>query len=300
MATLRIVLILVTICVGFSNASAQGVILGILEDNQGHYAGDPNYRSVRVVFEKVGDEWRPFQDNCGDQKCLKTATSSYPREVRWTISFDGRNVGHLVSRTPDDFRWYSDVGQQEIQGTEPVPTIGTRSQEFGGYSGAVVSRPLIANSQPHFVDPDRWKPSTISPASMTALQSAFRQKFPKLCRLSEKGDSTLKPLAYRNEDVKLAKSYISRSGWTIARLHLEAIDCADLEAGFDINDPWFVLDKEKAITYLDSGMWLVDAGDYDNAGQSELIFSIDRDNEGGYQIYYDDFKKHATFKFNYH
>jgi hypothetical protein len=27
-------------------------------------------------------------------------------------------------------------------------------------------------------------------------------------------------------------------------------------------------------------MWLVDAGDYDNDGKSELVFAIDRANEG--------------------
>jgi hypothetical protein len=47
-------------------------------------------------------------------------------------------------------------------------------------------------------------------------------------------------------------------------------------------------------------LWLVDAGDYDNDGKSELIFSINRENEGGYEIWYDSFKKHAIFKFNYH
>jgi hypothetical protein len=83
-------------------------------------------------------------------------------------------------------------------------------------------------------------------------------------------------------------------------LHLEAVDCADVEAGFDIDDPWFVVDTKKSIAYLESGIWLVDAGDYDNDGRSELVFSINRDNEGGYEIYYDNFKKHATFRFNYH
>lgn len=47
-------------------------------------------------------------------------------------------------------------------------------------------------------------------------------------------------------------------------------------------------------------MWLVDAGDYDNDGRSELVFSIDRYNEGGYELYYNDFKKHSTFRFGYH
>jgi len=51
---------------------------------------------------------------------------------------------------------------------------------------------------------------------------------------------------------------------------------------------------------LDSGLWLVDAGDYDNDGRSELVFSIDRDNEGGYELFHDGFQKRAVFNFNYH
>ncbi len=52
----------------------------------------------------------------------------------------------------------------------------------------------------------------------------------------------------------------------------------ETEAGFDMDDPWFFVDTKKAVTYLDSGLWLVDAGDYDNDGKSELIFSINREN----------------------
>ena len=172
--------------------------------------------------------------------------------------------------------WYSSLGQQEIISSGPVPTIGSRSPEFGGYTDAVVYRPLIANSQQYFADPDRWKPSTTSHALTTALQQAFRSKFPKLCRLSGAEHNTLEPLPYRNEEVKIVKAYTSASGRIVARLHLEGVDCADVEAGFDIDDPWFVVDTKKSITYLDSGLWLVDAGDYDNDGRSELVFSINR------------------------
>lgn len=47
-------------------------------------------------------------------------------------------------------------------------------------------------------------------------------------------------------------------------------------------------------------MSLVDAGDYDNDGKSEVVFSIAGDNLGGYVLFYDDFTKHATFEFSYH
>jgi hypothetical protein len=96
-------------------------------------------------------------------------------------------------------------------------------------------------------------------------------------------------------------AYGSKKGWTVARLHLGgAIDCSDTEAGFEIDDKWFVVDPKQSGWYLDEGMWLVDAGDYDNDGQSEVIFSIDRENRGGYELFYNDFRKRVTFEFGYH
>jgi hypothetical protein len=293
-------LLLLAIAIPCVRSSAQNVVLGVLEENRGHYAGEPNYRAVRVVFEKKGDEWLAFRSDWDNQACLKAVTSSYPSEVRWTIAFDGKNVGQVVGSTPNDFGWYSDMGQQVIISTNPVPQIGARSPEFGGYTDASVYRPLVASSKKYVADPDRWKPFVLSPEVKTLLQQAFRKKFPKLCRMSQADQSKLEQLPYRNEDVKVVKAYASSSGSVVARLHLEAIDCQDTEAGFDIDDPWFSVDAQKAVKYLDSGMWLVDAGDYDNDGKSELIFSINRENEGGYEIWYDHLAKHAIFKFNYH
>lgn len=61
------------------------------------------------------------------------------------------------------------------------------------------------------------------------------------------------------------------------------------------HDPWFVVDTKRPAAYLDSGTWLVDAGDYDSEGRPELVFSINRYNRGGYEIFYNDFKKRAVF-----
>jgi hypothetical protein len=68
----------------------------------------------------------------------------------WTIAFDGKNVGQVTSRTPQDFMWYSSLGQQEIISSGPVPTIGSRSPEFGGYTDAVV----YCNASHYFPPPE--------------------------------------------------------------------------------------------------------------------------------------------------
>jgi hypothetical protein len=81
--------ILVLALVSFSSllafSQSQAVTLGVLEDLHGHYYGDPNFRAVRVVFQKEGDDWKSFHHDCRDQSCLKTVSAEYPREVAWTI-----------------------------------------------------------------------------------------------------------------------------------------------------------------------------------------------------------------------
>jgi hypothetical protein len=284
-----------------ANAAGQNLILGVLEDVPGVYAGEPNVRRVRTVFQKNGQNWTAFPSECPDQDCLKTISLEFPLEVTWAVGFDGRTLGQVTGRTPKDFKFYAHIGLQEIISGASVPTIGKRSSDYGGFTGASVYRPLIANSQSFFRDPESWKPSQPSPELVKLLRQQFRRKFPKLCKISKQDETKLEPFLYRDLDVKLVKGYASNKGWTIARLHLQdAIDCNDVEAGFEIDDPWFALDPQQTVQYLDSGMWLVDAGDYDYDGRSELVFSIDRDNRGGYELYYDDLKKHVVFEFGYH
>jgi hypothetical protein len=156
-------------------ATGQGVILGILEDVPGVYAGEPSSRQVRVVFRKVGKEWEAFPSNCPDQSCLKTISSKYPDEVVWTISFEGRSLGQVTGRTPKEFNYYSHVGLQKITDGGPVPTIGKRSTEYGGFGEALVYRPLIATSEQYFKDPESWKPTQ----SSLDLVKLLREQIPK-------------------------------------------------------------------------------------------------------------------------
>ena len=298
--SLRILAVVLVLAASGHSATAQSTLVGVLEDVPPWFEGGTNHRAVRVAFEKNGSEWRAFPNDCRDPECLATVSSKYPHETVWTIGFDGQKLGQVFSITPSGFGYYSGIGLQTITSQEPVPTVGERSTEFGGYTDASVYRPLVANSQSFVTDPDLWKPLHLRPELISLLRQQFRHHFGKLCRF-DTNQQVLKPLSYRDEDIKEVKSYMSKSGWAIARLHLGgAIDCQDTEAGFEIDDSWFVAEPNNSVHYLDSGLWLVDAGDYDNDGHSELVFSINRDDRGGYELFYDDFKKRVIFEFSYH
>jgi hypothetical protein len=284
-----------------THTMAQQIVIGVVEEVPGVYAGESNSYGVRVVFQKSAIGWKPFPSNCPDQQCLKTISSQFPAEIHWQVAFDGKSLGDVIAHTPREFAFYSHIGLQEITSKSPVPTIGKPSIEFSGFLDQPVHRFLVAISQPNFRDPDSWKPSSLSVELLALLRQQFHRQFPKLCRISKQGQTKLEPRPYREEELQLIRAYASKTGWVVARLRLEdAVDCEDTDAGFQIEDPWFTIDPARSSRYLDSGTWLVDAGDYDNQGHSELIFSIDRYDRGGYILYYDDFKKHVIFEFSYH
>jgi len=297
----RFMLVAVGLIATTLSLGAQSTLLGILEDVPGIYAGEPSSRAVRVVFEKNGGDWRALPSACPDEACLRTLPSSYPREVMWTVTFDGQTLGRVAAKTPKEFKFYSHVGLQNLKDGYPIPTVGKRSPQYGGFTDQSVYRPLVTNSEPYFKDPEAWKPSQLKADLSEALKRKFRQSFSKLCKISEDDETKLIPFAYRDEDITIVKAYASKSGWSLAQLRVEgATECDDIEAGSGIDDPWFVIDPGKAVAYLDKGMWLLDAGDYDNDGNSELVFSISRYNRGGYELFYDHFKRKVKFEYSYH
>jgi len=297
---IRVAAPLILLAAMINSAAAQTIVVGVLEDVPGTYFGEKDRRAVRVVFEKDGREWRAFPGDCRDERCLSTVGSEYPHGIIWNVGFDGKKLGQITAQMPREFRFYSEVGLQVVTSQGPVPTVGQRSQEYGGCTGAAVYRPLVTNSQPYFNDPESWKPSRLSSDLVRLLRQQFRRQFPKFCTLGH-DQTNLEPFSYSDNNIEVVAAYGSNKGWTAARLHLGgAIDCSDTEAGFEIDDKWFVVDPKQSVWYLDEGMWLVDAGDYDNDGHSEVIFSIDRDNRGGYELFYDDFRKRATLQFAYH
>lgn len=280
-------------------AQVQSLLVGVLEDNPGHFAGEPRSRSVRAVFYKEGEQWKAFPSDCSDQDCLKTITEKYPREVTWTLTFDGRQLGSVTSRTPGTFDFYSSVGQQIITSKNAVPTVGQPSREFGGWLDQPVYRPLIAVSQPNYRDPDGWKPAKLPETATVAVRRQFRKRFPEATNCLKGQSDNEKPWPYDDSNIAVQKVYGSKRNWMVASVLLAPYRC-DGPPGQPFVEQWFVITPQQEVRWLDSNMWLVDAGDYDGDGKSELVFAIDDYNRGGYRLFYDDFQQRAEFVFSYH
>jgi hypothetical protein len=207
----------------------------------------------------------------------------------------------VTGRTSQNDHFSSRVGLQEIVSPRSVPTVGKRSTDFAGWAGVAVHRPLVAVSRPQFKDPQAWKPAHLSRALVVALRGEFRKRFPKVKNCASPDDSVERPWRYRDSDIRITKAYSSTDHWAVAETTLHEYRCDGLlddGSAFDVH--WFVIGPGGAIRTLGAGMWLVDSGDYDGDGRSELLFSIDGYNLGGYRLYYDELKKSVEFAFHYH
>jgi hypothetical protein len=276
------------------------VILGVLEDIPGEYTGESDFRAVRAVFEKNGDGWQAFPPQTKSYPEPLTPPSSYPKEMTWTIAFDGRNLGTITALTPPQYHFYSEIGIENITSHGPVPTVGKKSTEYAGFTGTPVYRPLVAVSQPNFSDPDHWKPAQLSPDLIAAARQQFRSKFPKVTNCRNPDENVLRPWTYRDEDIHVNKAFSSKDDWSLIDLNLTGYSCdgpQDDDSAFI--GQWYVIDPAGKLKFLGTNMWLVDAGDYDNSGSSEVLFSIDGYNMGGYRLFYRDFTQSVEFLFHY-
>ena len=288
--------------VGTSVERQPEVILGVLEDHPGVYAGEPNFWRVRVLFEKKGSEWKAFPspDSCTDLPCLKALTKSYPREVNWTIAFDGRNLGQVTTRTLPEVRGPDSVCAQQITSAGPVPTVGKRSMANSGFYFHPAYRSLVAVSKPCFKDPEVWKPAHLSTELVSALRQQFRKKFPKVSNCRNPYENILKPWPYQDEDLKMGKTYSSKENASLAELHLAGWKCdGPQEDGSPFLTQWYTIAPTGESRFLGSGMWLLDAGDYDGDGKSEVLFAVGGFAKDGYRLFYQDFNKRTEFLF-YH
>jgi len=284
-----------------SNAPQVDLILGVLEDFPGEYAYQPDFRAVRATFKKVGDDWQAFPTKTSNYRDLETLPTSYPKEMTWTIAFDGRNMGTITSRTPSHFKFYSEIGIENITSQIQVPTVGKKSVDYSGSLHTPLYRPLIAVSQPNVSDPEQWKRAQLSEELIAAARQQFRIKFPKATNCKSPEENIPRRWKYRDEDIRVTKEYSSKDNWSLIELNLTGNACDGEQGSQDeYHGQWYVIEPSGTVRFLGSDMWLVDAGDYDNDGESEILFEIDEHNKGGYRLFYRNFSKSAEFAFHHH
>jgi hypothetical protein len=260
---------------------------------------------VRIAFRKDGVVWKPMASNFNTASALSLASRAYPGSVRWTVVFDGRALGNLTSRNPGQLHWYADIGTQALtRRTFPMVRAGAADFVYGSGNKAKI-RPLLlisSTSASSQWDPQGWKPSPLSSEERRLAIAAFRGKVSKSERCDTPEQEPIHRMPYSDNAVVIVKSYRDNTGEVLygARLKDSKANCDffDDETFFNY---WFVIDRQQYVRYLDSQMTPIDAADLDHSSRSAwLFFTLRKEDDDGYELFYDDFKKKAQFQWSYH
>tara|TARA_Y100000589_G_C27144695_1_gene626289 strand:- start:788 stop:1693 length:906 start_codon:yes stop_codon:yes gene_type:complete len=275
--------------------------LGILETKFVSSKDTSRIKIQRILFKFENNKWYSLENDIAD-------SSLYPSQKKWIIAFDGRNIGSFSSNmAPLKYKavpWTFPRDAYHIPNKVDLPTIGSPSMEFSGWVGYAQPRPLVTVTDTNYSDPEQWKPFKPNRNEITELASLYEKHFKNM----EFGwvDTVI------HSKLEFGKSYISSESNKL--LQFGILDSVNGKEYLS-NRIWIyksnsgeIIDLSKAIDFPFKGhgdseisnLYLVDAGDYDNDGYSEVVFWIDRYNGNGYALFYNNFSSHVSFEWNYH
>jgi hypothetical protein len=284
----------------YSKCYASNTLIGILEDDRLELVnwkkGPSEKRVIRPLFEKKGDEWN--------------ISTSHSEGINWIIAFDGKTRGNVKSiPTPGAMQFYQDVHVPITQPGQSL-TLGKPSEDFSGWQSTLFNRPLVLVSNGGSKDPDGWKPLSPTEDHIRLFKSTFRTEYPKVNNCNEDEKQLPNPWHYKDADIKILKTYRSNKGDLLVSMYLQGGKC-----GLN-SDPFtpqlFLFRSNMSSTHIIArsrqsdpveeklSLTLVDTGDYDEDGKSEVIFFVSGYNEDGYAIYYNSFRKKVIWTWSYH
>jgi len=278
-------------------APSDVIYLGFLDDHREEMVnwkpGVATQRIIRPAFEKTGSVWKQIEP------------SSFPSSMQWTIAFDGKDLGKVESGASADEGLHLTAFREILTPAAAVPSVGSPSDAFAGILGAggdtKVRRPLIAVSKPYFQDPDGWKRASLPADIATLVRSAFRREYPHVNRCKDE-ELVERDWKFPDSALTLTAAYASRKHAYLVEADLDAGDCGWVNEPDDpTSGPWFFVSPDGTARRIGSFMTLLDAGDYDNDGQSELVFFLSQgDDLDGFVLFDASCRKSVSFTWSYH
>lgn len=246
-------------------------------------------RVIRPAFEKTPTGWSEID------------VSSLPSRMTWTIAFDGKNFGQVESEA-DSNRGLT-VFQKILTLARHVPSIGQPSTSFAGLEGMTtkVRRPLVVVSSPYFRDPDGWKRSIVPDQISELVRRTFRHDYPHVDRCKDE-EVVERNWKFPDAALTLPVAYSSNRSSFLVETSLNAGDCGYVDDPNDpLSMPWFFVSSDGVVKRVGSFMTLLDAGDYDNDGKSELIFFLSQpEDTDGFVLFDATLQKRAALLWSYH
>jgi hypothetical protein len=222
--------------------------------------------------------------------------------MTWTVAFDGKNLGTVETQASSE--GFTPV-QTILTPQSDIPSVGAPSQQIRRsvrrWCKTKVRRPLMVVSKPNFHDPDGWKRTKPPDEIAVLVRKAFRRDYPHVDRCK---DEEIAQRDWKLPDLALSFpiAYRSNKHSFLVEASLDAGDCGYIsEPDEPESEPWFFVSSDGSVRRIGSFLTLLDAGDYDNDGKSEVVFVLSQgENTDGFVLFDGSFEKPVTLAWHYH
>jgi hypothetical protein len=278
-------------------AQQNSVTVGVLEWSQCP-ADSPVTVNVRPLFGRRGGEWIALTH--------PEASEAAERSQRvWVVAFDGRNLGFVLTvDTGFHSKYAENYTRDHVLPLVPGRSVPRRINAHGAFRGwhscfHRPARPLVLVSLPNFRDPQRWRPFQPDTSGRQAFLGRFRAAVDTVLVCPHGDEKPSQVWRYGPSDLLFDKSYQDTLGHSLLALRLQQpANACEFTAGPEWSAHWFSVGRDTL--YLASQLELVDAGDYDGDGRSEVLFWHSGYAEDGYTLFYDQFRKRVDYWWSYH
>ncbi|THB63659.1 MAG: hypothetical protein D6B27_11875 [Gammaproteobacteria bacterium] len=252
---------------------------------------------IRILFQKQENSWIPL-NNQESQSKLKL------KKTDWTIAFDGKNLGTIRSiddlKSPDCTLCFPRYKVFRVANPKSFPKLGNKEQRFSNWAYTPKNRPIVLINSPNYMDHEHWKRFYPHKKLIETLFPKIKEiiKSPYHCNGAPNWNAT--PINLTENDIDLFRSYKNKNGALIISAGLSGKHTQNCDGPTSPTDKpiWFYIDN--GIKLIGMELDLLDAGDYDNDGETEFVFINSGYNSDGYTLFESKFSQRTDYYWKYH